>query len=179
MKHPSPGHPAHPLAEALDLGNTVLQLETIRQDRLATLPVAEIGELIDLLDAIAARIKAAQGETCKALTTRYAEQARAQLLVDGRDTGTTHIIEGEIDVTIEIGKDVKWDQAALKQLARRIAEGGEDPTEYIEVKYAVSERKYAAWPDSIRHAFTAARTVTPKSPKFVLRAVSDAAGEGK
>lgn len=164
------GHPAiHPLAEVLDLGNTVLQLETITASRLATVPTGAIAELTDLLDGVAARVKAAQAEVSQSLTARYGEQAKTQLLADGRDTGTTHLLDGDIDVTVEIGKDVKWEQATVKQLARRIAEGGEDPAEYIEVKYAVSERKYNAWPDTIRRAFEPARTVTPKSPKVTLR----------
>lgn len=170
MKSQSPGHPAiHPLAEALDLGNTVLQLETITASRLATVPTGAIAELADLLDGVAARVKVALAEVGQSLTARYGEQAQTQLLADGRDTGTTHILDDDIDVTVEIGKDVKWEQATLKQLARRIAEGGEDPAEYIEVKYTVSERKYCAWPDTIRRAFEPARTVTPKSPKVTLR----------
>lgn len=170
MKSQSPGHPAiHPLAEALDLGNTVLQLETITASRLATVPTGAIAELTDLLDGVAARIKTAQAAVVQTLTARYGEQAQTQLLEDGRDTGTTHVLDGDIDVTVEIGKDVKWEQATLKQLARRIADGGEDPAEYIEVKYTVAERKYSAWPDTIRRAFEPARTVTPKSPKVTLR----------
>lgn len=175
MQHAT-GHPAiHPLAEALDLGNTVLQLETITVSRLATVPTGAIAELTDLLDGVAARVKAAQAEVSQALTARYGEQAKTQLLANERDTGTTHILDGDIDVTVEIGKEVKWEQATLKQFARRIAEGGEDPTEYIEVKYAVSERKYSAWPDSIRRAFEPARTVTPKSPKVTLRRMAGGA----
>lgn len=170
------GHPAiHPLAEALDLGNTVLQLESITSSRLATVSTGAIAELTELLDGVAARIKTAQTAVGQALTARYGEQAKTQLLADGRDTGTTHILDGDIDVTVEIGRDVKWDPSTIKQLARRIAEGGEDPAEYIDVRYAVSERKYNAWPDTIRRAFEPARTVTPKSPKFSIRRI----GEGR
>jgi len=170
MKSQSPGHPAiHPLAEALDLGNTVLQLETITASRLTTVPTGAIAQLTDLLDTVAVRIKAAQAVVVQTVTDRYGEQAKTQLLAEGRDTGTTHIADGDIDVAVEIGKDVKWEQATLKQLARRIAEGGEDPAEYIEVKYTVSERKYSAWPDTIRRVFEPARTVTPKAPKVTLR----------
>jgi hypothetical protein len=175
MQHAT-GHPAgHPLAEALDLGNTVLQLESITAARLASVPVSAIAELIDLLDSIGGRIKTAQAEVSKTLTARYAEQAKLQLLASGRDTGVTHLTDAGFDITAEIGKDVKWEQPALKQLARRIAEGGEDPAEYIEVRYSVSEAKYKAWPETIRSVFESARTVTPKAPKFSLKQV----GEGK
>ncbi len=47
----TPAPVANPVADALELGNTVLQLETISQARLAAIGTAEIVELRDLLDA--------------------------------------------------------------------------------------------------------------------------------
>lgn len=57
----------------------------------------------------------------------------------------------------------------------RIAATGDDPRQYIEVKYSVSEAKYKAWPDTLKQPFSTARTVTPGKPKFAVRRV----GEGK
>lgn len=157
------------LAEVIDLGNTVLKLDSITQARLATVPTGGIAELIGLLDNFGNRIKAAQAEVQKTLTGRFAERARLQLLADGRDTGTTHIQDDEFDITVEIGKDVKWDQTKLPAIWDRIAASGDDPRQYIEVKYSVSETKFKAWPQTLRAPFDALRTVTPKAPKFVLR----------
>lgn len=175
--HPNSGLPAthSPLADALNIGNTVLQLESITQARLAAIGTAEIAELSNLLDAVAGRIKSAQGEILKTFTSRYAEQAKAQLLASGRDSGTTHVIDGELDISVEIDKTVKWDQAQLPAIWDRIAASGDDPRQYIEVKYSVSETKYKAWPDTLKQPFSTARTVTPGKPKIAVRRV----GEGK
>lgn len=172
-----PGHPAtcSPLADALNIGNTVLQLESITQARLAAIGTAEIADLSHLLDSVASRIKAAQGEILKTYTTRYAEQAKAQMLASGRDSGTTHVVDGELDIAVEIDKTVKWDQTLLPAIWDRIAATGDDPRQYIEVKYGVSETKYKAWPDTLKQPFTPARTVTPGKPKFVVSRV----GEGE
>ena len=177
MQALSPGLPAThaPLADVLELGNTVLQLESITQARLTTFGTAEIVELSDLLEAVAGRIKSAQGEILKTFTSRYGEQAKAQLLAQGKDSGTTHVIDGALDISVEIGKAVAWDQTKLPAIWDRIAATGEDPRQYIEVKYSVSEAKFKAWPQTLREPFEALRTVTPKAPKFVLRAV----GEGQ
>lgn len=164
-----------PLADALDIGNTVLQLESITQARLAAIGTAEIAELSNLLDAVAARIKSAQGEILKTFTSRYAEQAKSQLLADGKDTGTTHIFDAGYDITVEIGKDVKWEPKGIADLVAKIKATGGDPRDYVEIKYSVSETKFKAWPQSLRAPFEALRTVTPKAPKFVLRRT----GEGK
>ena len=112
------------------------------------------------------------------LEMRYADAARAQLLAQGKDTGTTHICEGDFDITVEIGKDVKWESKGLAELVAKIEATGGDPSEYVEIKYSVSEAKFKAWPQTLRAPFEALRTVTPKAPKFVLRRL-DANKEGK
>lgn len=54
-------------------------------------------------------------------------EARAQLLAKGQDTGTTHILDGEFDITVEIGKDVKWEPKGLTELVGKIEATGGDP----------------------------------------------------
>ena len=112
------------------------------------------------------------------LELRYADAAKAQLLAKGQDTGTTHIQDGDFDITVEVGKDVKWEPKGLTELVAKIEATGGDPREYVEIKYSVSEAKFKAWPQTLRAPFEALRTVTPKAPKFVLRRM-DANGEGK
>ena len=112
------------------------------------------------------------------LELRYADEARAQLLAKDQDTGTTHILDGDFDITVEIGKDVKWEPKGLTDVVAKIEATGGDPREYVEVKYSVSEAKFKAWPQTLRAPFEALRTVTPKAPKFVLRRL-DANKEGK
>ena len=112
------------------------------------------------------------------LEMRYGEQAKTQLLAQGKDTGTTHIQDAGFDITVEIGKDVKWEPKGLSELVAKIEATGGDPREYVEIKYSVSEAKFKAWPQTLRAPFEALRTVTPKAPKFVLRRM-DANGEGK
>lgn len=175
MQALSPGLPVtlSPLADVLDLGNTVLKLERLTQAHLATVPTGGIAELIGLLDNFGSRIKAAQAEAQKTLTGRFAERARLQLLADGKDTGTTHLEDDGFDITVEIGKDVKWDAKGLSDLVAKIEATGGDPREYVEIKYSVSEAKYKAWPQTLRAPFEPLRTVTPKAPKFVLRRVGE------
>lgn len=112
------------------------------------------------------------------LEMRYADAAKAQLLAKGQDTGTTHILDGDFDIAVEVDKTVKWDQAKLPAIWDRIAATGDDPRQYIEVKYSVSETKYKAWPDTLKQPFSAARTVTPGKPKFAVRHLGDR-GEGQ
>ncbi len=53
-------------------------------------------------------------------------------------------------------------------MVERIRAAGDDPVEYIDVAYKVSERKYTAWPENIRAAFAPARTVKTGKATFTL-----------
>ena len=56
---------------------------------------------------------------------------------------------------------------------RRIRALGEDPEEYVETAYRVSETKFNAWPESLKSAFTPARTLKPGKPSFRLALVEE------
>ena len=168
----------YPLTEVIDIGDTVLKLDSITLAQLATVPISGVADLIGILDGLSSRIKTAQTAVQQTLTARYSEQAKAQLLADGKDTGTTHILDGDIDVGVEIAKETKYEPKGLTELVAKIKANGGDPSEYVEIKYSVLESKFKAWPKTIRAPFEALRTVKPKAPKFVLRRVG-ANGEGK
>jgi hypothetical protein len=103
-----------------------------------------------------------------AIGLRYADRAAAARRAEGRDTGTVRLDDGEVTVIADLPKKVEWDQAALGKVVARIRAAGDDPAEYVETTFRVSERKYGAWPAAIREGFEVARTVKPGKPSFRL-----------
>ena len=101
-----------------------------------------------------------------AIALRYADRASAARRIEGKDTGTVRLDDGEVTVIADLPKKVEWDQAALGGMVARIRAAGDDPAEYVETSFRISERKYAAWPASLREGFEAARTVKPGKPTF-------------
>lgn len=83
-------------------------------------------------------------------------------------TGTTHIRDGDIEITVTIPKRVKYDQDALSKAVETIKGWGEDPAEYVQTEIKVSENAYKAWPSAIRDLFEPARTVEAGKPKIEL-----------
>jgi hypothetical protein len=71
-------------------------------------------------------------------------------------------------VIADLPKKVSWDQERLAAMAARIAASGDDPTEYLEIAYRVSERRFGAWPEAMRDGFAAAHTETTGKPVFRL-----------
>ena len=141
--------------------------------QLANLPPVQLAEADANLDHLIDWAKKTRAKLDAALDQRFGEQGRIALRDSGRDTGTSHVLDGDYDVTIDVGKTVKWDQKQLATIFERIAANGDKPSEYIDVKYAVSEAKFKAWPETLRQPFEAARTVTPGKPKFTLRRVGE------
>ena len=45
---------------------------------------------------------------------------------------------------------------------------GENPADYLKVKFEVSERAYEAWPARLKELFTPARTVETGKPSYEL-----------
>jgi len=79
-----------------------------------------------------------------------------------------HFDDGDVRVTADLPKKVEWDQTRLADMTRRIAESGDDPRQYVEITYRVSETKFNAWPETLKSAFEAARTVKTGKPSYRL-----------
>jgi hypothetical protein len=145
-------------------------------DALIDMPAAEIALLpVELLSALQAdldhaarQLKAATGRFNAALEARYATRAAEARRACNKDTGTVRLVDGDFTVVADLPKRIDWDQAKLAQIARNIAESGEDPAEFIETKLSVSERKYGALPEAWRKGFEPARTVKVGALKVTL-----------
>ena len=108
----------------------------------------------------------------RALDMRYAQRAKALRLAQGKDSGIVHFDDGEVSVTADLPKKVEWDQATVARLVANITACGDDPSQYVEISYRISETKFNAWPDSLRKPFSAARTVKVGKPSYRLALLS-------
>lgn len=109
----------------------------------------------------------------RAIDMRYALQAKALRLAQGKDTGVVHFDDGNVRVTADLPKKVEWDQKQLAGLVARIAAAGDNPAEFVETSYRVSETKYQSWQESLRSQFTPARTVKVGKASYRLALLSD------
>ncbi len=103
-----------------------------------------------------------------ALTQKYADRALAERVSANKDTGTVRFDDGDFTVVADLPKRVDWDQEKLAAMVARIRDAGDEPAEYVELAYRVSERKYVAWPEAIRKGFEAARTVRSGALKIEI-----------
>jgi hypothetical protein len=147
--------------------------------RLGDLSTMPIGEIAALPAAVLALLQEEAENAAKAarqladwlngaIALRYGDRAAAARRAEGKDTGTVRFDDDEVTVVADLPKRVEWDQAKLGEMVARIRAAGDDPAEYVEATFRVSERKCGAWPRHIRTAFEGARTVKTGKPTFRL-----------
>ena len=150
-------------------------------DQVLVTPAGELAELSseslfklknDAADLLAAA-KAIVEHVDRALDLRYAQRAHQLRLAAGKDTGVVHFDDGHVRITADLPKKVEWDQAKLNDITRRIAANGEDPAEYVEISYRISETKFNAWPETLKSAFAPARTLKTGKPGFRLALIQE------
>lgn len=150
-------------------------------DQVLVTPAGELAELSseslfklknDAADLLAAA-NAIVEHVDRALDLRYAQRAHQLRLAAGKDTGVVHFDDGQVRITADLPKKVEWDQAKLNDITRRIAANGEDPTEYVEISYRISETKFNAWPETLKSAFAPARTLKTGKPGFRLALIQE------
>ena len=136
--------------------------------QLAQIPVELLANLQAELAHAAKQLKSASFKFSAAMEMRYAARAAEERQAAGKDTGTVRLVDGDYTVVADLPKRIDWDQAKLAQIAQNIAASDEDPTEFIDTKLTVSERKYTALPGSWRKGFETARTVRPGTLKITI-----------
>ena len=151
-------------------------MSPISPDQALAIPAGELAALAseslfqlknDAADLLAAA-KAIVEHVDRALHLKYADRAHQLRLAAGKDTGVVHFDDGHVRITADLPKKVDWDQKRLAEITQRIAANGDDPSEYVEISYRISETKFNAWPESLKSAFAPARTLKTGKPGFRL-----------
>lgn len=145
------------------------ELRNFSVQEIADLPVFTLFRLQGSAMANLRRAKELADWLDGALSLRYkdrAHQARAQA---EKDTGTVRFEDNGFTVVAELPKRVKWDQQRLKEITDLIATSwGENPADYVKVKFDVSERAYDSWPPRLKELFTPARIVETGKASYEL-----------
>lgn len=142
---------------------------------IAALPAEELALLQGEAAAALDEAKRLKEWVDGAIALRFGEKAEIARRAEGKDTGTVRLEDGPVTIVADLPKRVEWDQARLAELVERIRESGEDPADYVDVTFKVSERRYGAWPPALRETFEPARTVRTSKPTFTLTLVEGSA----
>lgn len=162
--------PSTDAAAAPQLANTpgLNDIDRLSIGDIAALPPDLLFTLQEAAHAETARVKHLRDRLEAGISQRYGAATDAERAIQGKSSGTVRIEDAGVVVIADLPKKVSWDQERLAAMAARIAASGDDPTEYLEIAYRVSERRFGAWPEAMREGFAAARTETTGKPAFRL-----------
>lgn len=135
---------------------------------LAALPPEIKFEVDSNLNAAVTWLIEARAKFNKALDRCYGEQARAALNESGRDFGIINIVDGPLHIKFEQAKEIEWNQKQLREISEHILASGENPENYLDIRYAVCESRYINWPPAFQKQFATARTTSASAPSFIL-----------
>jgi hypothetical protein len=128
------------------------QLAKLQEEAIAAISSAKLTK--DLLDGI--------------LNRKYGDQSAKFRHLQGKDFGTVRFDDGDVTVISDLPKKPVWDQKQLSSIIQKIQEAGDDPSEYVDTAFKVSESKFKAWPEHIRRTFEPARTLKAGKATFKL-----------
>ncbi len=147
---------------------TLDDLRNMQICEIVALPAEQLALLQDAANEALRSAKAISDWLEGAIALKYTDRAVMARMEASKDTGTVRFDDGAVTVIADLPKRVDWDQAQLAGLVERISTAGDDPAEYVDVSFKVPERKYTAWPESIRQTFEPARTVRTGALKVKL-----------
>ena len=147
---------------------TLADIHRMPVGQIAALPADQLAILKEAADQQLTQAKTVSDWLDGAISLKYGDRAAECRHDAGKDTGTIRFEDGGVIVIADLAKRIDWDQAKLAQIAEKLASSGEDPSEFIETRLKVSERKYTALPESWRKGFEPARTVKTGALKVTL-----------
>ncbi|MCE8512268.1 hypothetical protein KBY22_06160 [Ruegeria pomeroyi] len=147
---------------------TLSDLRSMQVGAIAALPSEEIARLRLEAEEQLRNAKSLCDWIDGAVALKFGDRAQDMRRAEGKNTGTIRFHDGTVTIVADLPKRVDWDQVRLAALVERIREAGDDPAQYVDAFFDVSERKYSAWPTHIRSVFEDARTVRTGKQKFRL-----------
>lgn len=136
--------------------------------QLSELSAQELRQMIHDASAEFKKAKRCKEHIEDAVAYKYRTLAMTMRQQQKKETGVIHFQDGEIPITSDLPKKPTWDQEKLADIAKKISANGEDPTEYMEITYKIAERKYSAWPESLRESFAPARVMNTGKAAYTI-----------
>ncbi len=152
---------------------TLLQVPNIPVGTLSKLPPEELLSLQEQALQHLQRAKMLKEWLDNSIALKYRDIASNLRKIDSKDSGTVHFADGGFRITSVLAKKVEWNQDRLKDVVIAIRKHGDNPDEYVESSYKISETKYTAWPEHIKNIFKPARVLKTGAETFKIQPLAE------
>lgn len=148
--------------------NILNQLSNMQIGQISALSIEELNNLRNQVLELVAKALQVKDWLDGAIQLKYEKQASSERAKLGKYTGKINLTDGQYIVSIDVPARSNWDQKELESIFNRIEKTDDDPKEYIDISYKISERKYKSWPQVIRSEFDKARTLKKGKPVITI-----------
>ena len=152
---------------------TLSDVPNIPVGKLSTLPPEQLLSLQEQAYQHFQRAKMLKEWLDNSIAFKYRNIATNIRTLDCKDTGTVHFSDGDYRITSVLTKKVEWDQERLKDVVTAIKKHGDNPDEYVDTSYKISETKYTAWPEHIKNIFKPARVLKTGAETFKIQSQAE------
>lgn len=143
------------------------------QGDLAELPPEKLAQLIEEAKFKLDNYKLLHERLQGIVNFKYQDAFNQNRIDQQKETGILRIEEDGQVITQDITRKTDWDKKKLAEIIEKIKSQGDDPAEYVDVTYKVSEHKFKSWPSFIRKVFEPARTVKNGKPSYTITPIKE------
>ncbi len=152
---------------------TLAEVSNIPIGKLSTLSPDQLLSLQGQAEKNLQRAKLLKDWLESSIALKYRDVASNIRSLDSKDTGTVHFTDGDYKITSVLAKKVEWNQDRLKDVVSAIRKHGDNPEEYVDTSYKISETKYTAWPEHIKNIFKPARVLKTGAETFKIQPLAE------
>lgn len=147
---------------------TLSQLCKMDAKDVQSIPTDQLAMLQEDLAKMKDNAKALETKLFAECDRRFSARADEIRKASDKMTGTVRFdIDGSA-IKADLPKNVKWDQAKMREGIAILNTWGEDPAEYVKTVLSVEEKAYDAWPKRLKAVFEPARTVGTGAAKYTI-----------
>lgn len=153
---------------------TLAQLRTLTAGEIDEIPLDQMAGLLEAVTQAKADAKALDAKLMQSMHRRYCRMAEDARYRQGKTTGRVTLEHGGFAIKADLPKKITWDTPALQAAWHEIAKLGDDPSEIIEVKLEVPEKRWNALTSRMQAVLKPARTEGTGNPSFIIERKGDA-----
>lgn len=141
--------------------NIIYEISSKPIGELAELPAAELAEMQKEVETLIALADNVRKWLNGALQLKYRDRFDARRREQGRTFGEIRLQEDGVEITENRPLVLEWQKDKLKEYAKRIADNGGNPEDYMDIDYTISEKKYCSLSDEARKSLNTAGNIRP------------------
>lgn len=141
--------------------NIIYEISSKPIGELAELPVAELAEMQKEVETLIALADNVRKWLNGALMLKYSTLINEKRTKTNRPYGEISFPDNGYIVTEDRPLVLEWQKDKLKEYAKRIADNGGNPEDYMDIDYTISEKKYCSLSDEARKSLNTAGNIRP------------------